>query len=578
MRQLRQAITLMRMDKDGVLNEPGISASAALARLDELGAFYNVENTWVGFRTWVQETQPRESWLTVRQLKTRTLSEQVCCTPKVVCQCIDHLESLLVEVGIAHADSKAIIPSEAHRLLCTDEKGLSQRQDAVFRGVAPRGAKATGTMPTCPWEHLSICSFLPLAGESYPLCIVTPTKKVHPDFAVACPSAFFWGNPGGSNSSTSFAYFLNCIGQHAREQKGIPLAQEMVIVLDTGGGALLHVNTDIMRVAMAWRLRLFFLPSYTTRALMALDQHVHQVMSSSWKAFKQQWSSKSQPLSLFIALRAVHDFSKRALSTEIASSSWKRIGCEVGKAWDRDTLLVTRADEIFNSVRSVTTMPASSALSALRLTAGTKNKCKGEGCGQFLEATMKLCWNCGAVNASFDQEQFDIHKRGFRGGWQKNAELEMSKLSPKEEALLGQVDDIMKDMNKRAAKKQEDVAAVPEQAVDEIPAAPLADTSKPADEIVPAAEQEFDLDSSESCVEFIVAHWTHPPADLPQVARYFVDTLKARSTKLAPLSDLMQKEVVTKNILKSKAGRQSWFNAWSSNRSKRFVKPTYLKK
>ena len=193
-------------------------------------------------------------------------------------------------------------------------------------------------------------------------------------------------------------------------------------------------------------------------------------------------------------------------------------------------------------------MPASSAVSALRLTAGTKNKCKGPGCGQFLEATMKLCWNCGIVNPSFDKEQFDIHKRGFRGGWKENAELEMSKLSPKEEALLCQVADIMKDMNKRAAKKQEDVVAVPEQAVDEIPVAPLADSSKPAGENVPAAEQEFDLANSDSCVEFIVAHWTNPPVDLPQVAQYFVDTLKAQSTKLTPLSDLMQKEVVTNNI------------------------------
>ena len=91
----------------------------------------------------------------------------------------------------------------------------------------------------------------------------------------------------------------------------------------------------------------------------------------------------------------------------------------------------TRATALLKTSKSVEAVCSSGVLPIVqrlsseiqRLTAGTKNKCKGEGRGQFLEATMKLCWNCGAVNASFDQEQFDIHKPGFRGGWQKMQNL-----------------------------------------------------------------------------------------------------------------------------------------------------------
>ena len=172
----------------------------------------------------------------------------------------------------------------------------------------------------------------------------------HGDFNTACPNAFLWGNFVGSNGAASFAFFLDSIGRRAREVIKIPLVDEIVVlILDTGGGALLHVSMRIMRVALLWRFRLFFLLGYSNRALMALDQQAHQIFSQEWKCFRQAWSSRSDPLTLFVALRAVSEFAKKALSENTATRSWKRVGCQVGKPWDRDMLLVTRANEIVSS-------------------------------------------------------------------------------------------------------------------------------------------------------------------------------------------------------------------------------------
>lgn len=187
--------------------------------------------------------------------------------------------------------------------------------------------------------------------------------------------------------------------------------------------------------------------------LMALDQNAHQLMSTRWKQFKQCWSGRGEPLSLMVALRAASDFCTEALSAKVAQTSWARVGAIAGHRWDRDVLFVTRSAEIFSSQRGqpeLDKVAASSALTALKQVSPSKTKCSNRECGQFLQENMRLCWNCGKENDNFDQKSFEIHKRGYRSGWQDNAQLKLSALSPAEEKMLSQVDDVMKEMSRRA--------------------------------------------------------------------------------------------------------------------------------
>ena len=214
------------------------------------------------------------------------------------------------------------------------------------------------------------------------------------------PNAKFVGNPSGSVTASSFAFFVSeCYGKHAREVLRIPMDQSLVLILDTGGGCLLHLNAHVLRAAMKWNIRLFYLPAYGTRALMPLDQNSHQAMASDWQAFKRSWSNKQEPLTLCVALRAVHAFTSRSLGPRMAKVSWKRIGIEADQPLNRDILFVTRASEIFSTVREKQQpQPQSAALSIFKEVSPKKAKCKGKGCGQLLSSNMKICFNCGLQN------------------------------------------------------------------------------------------------------------------------------------------------------------------------------------
>ena len=199
--------------------------------------------------------------------------------------------------------------------------------------------RLTSQLGLFPLSHITVCSFLPLAGSSYPVGIVSPTKCVHPDFSLACPGAYFWGSEGGSNTGERFAYFVQeCFGKVAREQHHIPEDKVLCLVRDSGGGSLLHLSVSLVQVCLQLNMRLYYFPAYTTRCLMALDQHVHQSMADNWKKFKQHWRSKNEKLSLLCALRAIHSFLPAYLSEKMAEISRRRIGVASCEQWDRNIL------------------------------------------------------------------------------------------------------------------------------------------------------------------------------------------------------------------------------------------------
>ena len=174
-------------------------------------------------------------------------------------------------------------------------------------------------------------------------------------------------------------------------------------------------------------------------------------MASDWQAFKRSWSNKEEPLTLCVALRAVHAFTSRSLGPRMAKVSWKRIGIEADQPLNRDMLFVNRASEIFSTVREKQQpQPQSAALSIFKEVSPKKAKCKGKGCGQLLSSTMKICFNCGLQNPDFDDKMHKVHQQGFRSGWKKSPQTDNvcddKELTSAEKALLSQVDDLTKEL------------------------------------------------------------------------------------------------------------------------------------
>lgn len=297
--ECKRAMGMMKLESMGILD--GVQdTSQAEARLDLDSELWNIDMCWRRFREWVQRTRKKEDWLCVRKLKEKPLPEITACTEAVVARAVKNLLLLLKDVNII--DSEGIV-RDPERLFCCDEKGLSQRSDNVARGVVARhqASKALAASAGATWEHLTLTSFVPLSVRRYPVGVIVPTKTYHSSFSDFFPNSVIYTNPGGSTTAHIFTeLFRQCLVVPARQH--IPADQPIVCVLDSGGGAWLHLCPRLLQICVRNGVRPFYLPGYTTRALMALDMNIHSTMARLWSDFKAAWKNKSQPLTIFVAL------------------------------------------------------------------------------------------------------------------------------------------------------------------------------------------------------------------------------------------------------------------------------------
>lgn len=297
---------------------------------------YFTESRWRGFKQWVRDTQDKQDWLQVSKLKNRSPMEATACNSATISASFNEINALLIETGIAGQDGH-IMKSEAHRLLVCDEKGFSQRQDNVRKGVVSNGLRrhASCIGSTVSWEHISATSFLPLSplpqGKTLPIGVTVPTKSANDLMRQLFPEAKMQGNAGGSNTTSIFNYFVAECFEVIREV--VPQHKPVVLILDSGGGSWMHLSLNFVGLCLKYNIRPYFLRAYLTRALCALDQEPHSSMSRLWCDFKQKWSGQ---ISLYVALKAVREICLASLTKEKAAAGWRRCGFQAGAAIDRD--------------------------------------------------------------------------------------------------------------------------------------------------------------------------------------------------------------------------------------------------
>ena len=88
---------------------------------------------------------------------------------------------------------------------------------------------------------------------------------------------------------------LQIMRQHHDQNKPI------VCILDSGGGSWMQFSSAFLRVCLAHNIRPFFLPAWTTKWLMPLDQVAHATMSKKWARLKQLLAQRQQSLTLYMA-------------------------------------------------------------------------------------------------------------------------------------------------------------------------------------------------------------------------------------------------------------------------------------
>ena len=85
------------------------------------------------------------------------------------------------------------------------------------------------------------------------------------------------------------------------------------------------------------------------------------------------------------------------------------------------------------------------------------------------------------------------------------------------------------------------------------------------------AREEYDLDSPEDCVEWILANWGEKRrSEIEPAARFYVSQLKAAK---GSLSEVFCMKIIGPRLLCTRESRSKWLAAAQSNREKRFVPP-----
>ena len=579
----RRAITLLRLDKCHILQ--GVTdEDQAMARLDMFAGRWNVRGAWECFKKWVKNNKSKDEQLLVKALKPRPIAAVSSCTQKVVGAAVESLQALMKECGLLTPEG-LFLASEADRLVCTDEKGFSQRSDQLCRAIVPRDLASTActVQPSVSWEHLTLTSFLPCSGTRYCVGIVAPSARVHESWP-SSDMVVIRCNKSGSTNSDIFANFLEAFAKQARQR--IPLEKPIIICLDSGGGSWLHLSTKVVQVSLRYSLRPWFLPPWTTKGLMPLDQACRASMARAWSTFKKEWAQKGHSLSLHVTVKAVVEIAEECLVPKLALASWRHCGWTPGEKFNADKLFVERKNELFKSLKDADETAASgtTSLKFMRMMAPAK----------AVGSDSRFCPHCASPNAKFDKEKAQLLRSGARSGWRTAPAPEISESASAEgqagesAAVLSSLADLMKDLRQRKRKRDEaGGAAAPEPPISEPMSAsgacaassaskeaPAATTQATHEDGVPDSGEEHDCDTVAGCADMISCYWPRSKRkEILVLARYYVETeLKPQATKKDPLYACFYKAVTGLKVLLSKQGREKWAQTVSHNRKLRFQK------
>lgn len=205
-------------------------------------------HVWRDFKSWVASTQPKEDHLGLSKLKAKTVHQVAVVEPKVIQGAFNTLEEMMTRLSLM--SDGVILEESAGRIVVCDEKGFSARSDVLTqnRAVCTRSgrSKAATASAVTSFEHISCCSFLPMRGAALPVGVIVPQKRLHESFQRIWPEAFFFANPGGSQTASSFITMLEqCCLKPLRTQW--PNREDKcLLMLDTGGGSHLHLSPSVM--------------------------------------------------------------------------------------------------------------------------------------------------------------------------------------------------------------------------------------------------------------------------------------------------------------------------------------------
>eukprot|EP00438_Fugacium_kawagutii_P030623 Skav219539 [mRNA] locus=scaffold556:10452:14270:- [translate_table: standard] len=538
---------------------------------------------------WVRENHPKEFQVVNRKIIGVKGERAAMLSPQSVRAHFAALTCCLERCGILDAEGNIV---HAHRLWCCDEK-LAWLLAAFVSSLVASGPLSMQS----GFKHISVLPFVSMAGDISKPYITMSGSCVMNAWAKTWPGALFAVSEKGAVTTEIFSQFFAHFCKYIRSDLAIPLTETVVLVLDSGGGSLSHLSTDVGLLSEKYNVAPYYLPPHHTCAAMPLDQAPN-------RAFERKWSeirSQSTSFSSLEALDSCHQCFEFAYTAENAVRGFAATGLLKGSPPDVDAIVVKRP-ELFKQlvpVQDRNYKEPDTAAAVLPQPRGYEratatNPCVN--CKKKVSPSAKFCPSCGRDNNHYCEIQACVAQGAKSQGFtRKPAEITDMKdaldFSPTRKKNLTKIwGDIQAKVRKvqsdpgNTALDTVDVSQPPEKKPKSDPQSQAPSSSSTGEKIVEPDktegqdEPEIDLECVQDCQKYIVMHWTSPPEGLADVALFYVNKLKDQSTKSFPLSALMHKEIISTGILKKPPGRKTWFQAWQTNRQKRFVKlPQYLK-
>ena len=411
------AMISFKMHNDGL-----IAAAGDVHLIDEYKSQYAAADDFRNFRTWVESNGNPEDQLRVRWLKPRSDRDDQAITPGAVRKQLEQMQELAVRLGIANEETKAIEKPEC--VFSTDEKGISPKGVSKARCVSTssRGRRSTFATTEVGFKHISIVGFVSLAGVSYGPGVVVSGERVDPTWSKLWDDASFAATKKGSITVDLFLQFLH----DAFVAQMPPHLQKAykILILDSGGGALLHISVKICKFFVRWNIYPYYLKPYCTAALMSLDQRMHAMVQSGWTDALRRCAKDGQAMSTLKAIEVLREVCLDAFGSDLAIESYRRTGWVAHKCIQISNVLVERKDEIFQNSRQDLSLdcPESRFLQSAwqRVRSNQKKPCVK--CGLSVKSGQAFCLHCGVRNENHSELSALIEKGATRkGGGGKSA-------------------------------------------------------------------------------------------------------------------------------------------------------------
>ena len=441
-----------------------------------------------------------------------------------------------------------------------------------------------------------VLPFICLDGSVAPPMVVLSGTAIMQAWRKVWADAFVTSSPKGSVTTESFAEFFLIWCRHVRE--AVPACdREIVLLLDSGGGGMIHMSSEIALLSEKYGVRPFWLLPYLTKAVMPLDQKPNREYERRWSQIR----TRSADMGPLAALDAAHECWDAGYNRDNVISGWRDAGIVHGESLRCEHLIQTRGPQLFKKLlgqeelqyetdeaKHVFERPTGYVRASEYITC--------EKCSHKVHAGHKFCPHCKADNPKFSEIALAVSKgsktQGYslKGGSLADVQAELASIEPSKKANLSKIWGDLVSKVSAVSAQQESTAPLP-QPTAVTPSSGI-NTSKPekssSSKDPPVKENkvesqtdldEFDLDCPEQAEQYIPLFFSEKiRAEAQPAVRFFISEKKAAANKKETLSHILQKEILKTNVLAKPDGRKKWLQAWQWNRGIRYVaKPHFAK-